>query len=135
METIMNVVTWLVDLLTPVVAVLSPAEWKAFAITLGVTFAATYTLKLIYKAVVNEPRQSKQHIRVIAIVAGLLAAWRTWPPEAANMQWLDAGVLMGPLSILIHMLMAGIAKWGPVKKRLPFIHDILKGERTHARKT
>lgn len=111
-----------------IVGLLDRGEWRTLIFGLLLTFAATYALKLVYFSLINPRYIKRQHIRLLAIAAGFVAAWGIWGNEIA-MPWYIAGILLGPLSIALHHILLGISAHKPFKHWAPWLYPFLKGER------
>ena len=108
-----------------VIGLLDQGEWKVLLSTLAITFALTYTLKLFYFGLFI--KTNPYHIRLIAIAGGFGAAKLMWSADAISMEWYVAGILMGPLSIIIHHILEGYAKTKLCKATMPWLYPLVKG--------
>lgn len=108
------------------VGLLDQGEWKVLLSTLAITFALTYTLKLFYFGLLI--KTNPYHVRLMAIVAGFIAAKLMWNTDAISMQWYVAGILMGPLSILLHHVLEGYSQTAVCKATTPWLHPLIKGK-------
>lgn len=102
-------------------------EWQALIITLALTFAITYSIKIFYCSFVDDAKKLKTYVRLIAINAGMIAAALSWPENTISMKWYAAGALIGPLSILVYHIALGIASIKTINEKYPFIRKIIKG--------
>ncbi len=121
-------VNWWADL---VIGLLDKGEWKVLIFGLILTYAGNYILRTMYKSVWN--KQNPYHVRLMAIMAGFIAAFSVWEPGAISMEWYMAGVMLGPLSIILHHVLVGIASNPPVNKFLPWLYPLIKGPGTNRR--
>jgi hypothetical protein len=108
-----------------VIGLLDQSEWKVLLSTLAITFALTYTLKLLYFSLFF--KTNSYHIRLIAIVGGFIAAKLMWSDDAISMQWYVAGILMGPLSIMLHESLAWYSKTKLCKATTPWLYPLVRG--------
>ena len=115
-----------------VIGLLDQGEWKVLLSTLAITFALTYTLKLFYFGLFI--KTNPYHIRLIAITAGFGAAKLMWSAEAISMQWYVAGIMIGPLSILLHHALVGYSKTALCKATMPWLYPLIKGKDRRSRK-
>ena len=118
-------VNWWVDLF---IGLLDKGEWKVLLTTLAITFALTYILKIVYFSVVMEKAKNPNHIRLIAIISGFIAAKLMWKNDAISMEWGTAAIMVGPLSILLHHAIEGTSKMKIVKKYAPWLYPLIKGQ-------
>jgi len=102
-------------------------EWKILIVTLALTYSITYAAKIIYLITVPDKLGSSLHIRLLAIVSGLLAAAMLWHEHHLDMEWYAAGLLVGVLSIMLHHILYGVVNMKAVKTKLPFLSKLLKG--------
>ena len=108
------------------VGLLDQGEWKILLSTLAITFALTYTLKLLYFGLLI--KTNPYHVRLMAIVAGFIAAKLMWGTDAISMQWYVAGILMGPLSIMLHHALEGYSKTAVCKATTPWLYPLIRGK-------
>ena len=107
---------------------LEKGEWQTLLFTLVISFAATYIMKILYFSFIQNHPFGAYHIRLIAITAGFIAAWLMWKEDAISMKWYTAGIMIGPLSIVIHHIIEGISKMAIVKKWAPWLYPLIKGQ-------
>lgn len=107
---------------------LDKGEWKTLIFTLAISFSVTYILKIVYFSFIYKHPFGASHIRLLAIMSGFIAAKLMWKNDAISMEWYTAGILVGPLSILLHHTLEGISKMKIVKKRAPWLYPLLKGQ-------
>ena len=107
------------------IGLLDQGEWKVLLSTLAITFALTYTLKLFYFGLLI--KTNSYHVRLMAVVAGFVAAKLMWNTDAISMQWYVAGILMGPLSILVHHAIEGYSKTAVCKATTPWLYPLIRG--------
>ncbi len=91
-----------------VFALFDKGEWKVLILALGLTFALTYILKLVYYAFTARRVhvRDSSHIRLIAVMAGFIVAFGIWKQATIiSMDWWMAGIGLGPLSIAVHHLL------------------------------
>lgn len=109
-------------------------EWRLIVKGVAYTFATTYFINVFRKAFVKDliarPVEVNPYvIRAITLVAGMVAAWTVWEPSAISMDWWQAGLFMGPLSIAVFHILLGISSRAPVKTFAPWVYPLLKGEK------
>lgn len=109
------------------IGLLDKGEWKTLLFTLGLAFSITYTLKLVYFILVPSQSGHPNHIRLIAIVSGLIAALLAWKDNSISMQWYTAGLMVGPLSIITHHILIGISEMKVVMTLAPWFNKLIKG--------
>ncbi len=110
-----------------IIGLLDKGEWKTLIFGLILTYAGTYILNLVYSSFINQPKHNKAHIRLIAITAGFVAAGAVWDNHAISMDWYIAGIMLGPLSIVLHHILLGVVSNPPISKYAPWIYPLLKG--------
>lgn len=109
------------------IGLLDKGEWKTLLFTLVITFSMTYILKLVYFSVISKKNTHPNHIRLIAIVSGFIASALVWNEHAISMHWYTAGIMVGPLSIIVHHILIGVAGLKTIRSVVPFLYDIVKG--------
>ena len=114
-----------------IIGLFDKGEWQAILVTLALTFAITYSIKIFYTAFVADASKLKMYVRLIAINAGMAAAALSWPDDTISMKWYAAGALIGPLSIFIYHLLMGIASMKMIHDKFPFLKAIVKGSVKH----
>ena len=115
-----------------VIGLLDKGEWKILITGLVLTYAGSYILRIIYKSFVNKGK-NPNHIRLMAIISGFVAAWGVWKDGIISMDWYIAGIALGPLSIaLYHLLLGASASW-PLNKYASWIYPLIKGPGTNKR--
>ena len=121
-----------------IVSLLQPAEWRLLGLALAYTYATTYVLNVAYKAIKTYRKPiaelNPNVIRLIALFSGFLATYTVWDHEAISMNWYQAGIFIGPLSILIHHVLLGLASNSPINKLAPWLYPIIKGPGSEKRK-
>jgi hypothetical protein len=110
-----------------IIGLFDKGEWQAILITLALTFAITYSIKMFYCAFVDNAKKLKMYVRLIAINAGMIAAALSWPDDTISMKWYAAGAIIGPLSILVYHLLIGIVSMKVIHDKFPFLKTIVKG--------
>lgn len=114
---VQNIVTGLFD----------KGEWTAILVTLALTFAITYSIKMFYCVFVDDSKKLKTYVRLIAISSGMIAAALSWPPDTISMNWYAAGALVGPLSIFTYHILIGVVSMRQIHDKFPFLKSIIKG--------
>lgn len=113
-----------------IIGLFDKGEWQAILVTLALTFAITYSIKIFYCVLVADASKLKLYVRLIAIIAGIVAAAFSWPADTISMEWYAAGALIGPMSILVYHLLMGIVSMKVVHDKFPFLKAIVKGRVT-----
>jgi len=116
-----------IDLTTFFINILDKGEWEIVIFSLLLTYSITYVFKIIYFMVVREEHEHPNHIRLIAIVAGLLAAANLWHDHSLGMEWYTAVLVIGFLSIVLHPILHGVVNMKVVEAKVPFLSKLLKG--------
>lgn len=102
-------------------------EWQALIVTLALTFAITYSIKLFYSVLVPRQYKLKTYVRLIAVFSGMIAAALSWPEQMISMRWYGAGALVGPLSIFSYHIALGVVSMPVINKKAPFLKILIKG--------
>jgi len=102
-------------------------EWQALIVTLALTFAITYSIKLFYCVFVPDKNKIKTYVRLIAVISGMIAAALSWPENTISMQWYGAGALAGPLSIFSYHIILGVVSLKQINEKFPFLKKLIKG--------
>ena len=114
-----TIATWFVGLFTP-------AEWKAFILLIGVTLAATHTIKIAVR-LSNFRGGSHAHVYMISAIVGFISAPFIWP---TGFSWWVPAVLAGPASAIVFKLVFFI-----IKKYAPGLASNINAERRRNEKT
>lgn len=115
-----------------VVGLLDKGEWKVLLSSLAITFALTYILKVFYFGL--PIKTNRYHIRFAAILSGFVAAALIWESSAISMQWYSAGIMLGPLSILLHHILKGYSKTVLAKSTTPWLYPLISGKERRKKK-
>lgn len=93
------VVLWFVGLLTP-------SEWRSFVLLIGVTIAATHTVKVAWRL---SPLRGGSHSQVYlaSAVIGFAAAPFMWP---SGLSWWVPAIMAGPVAALVFKVAFAILK-------------------------
>lgn len=112
------------------IGLLEKGEWKILLLAILLTFAITYTVKLVYLAIVHlSELDFPNHIRIIALSSGFCSSYIVWPANMLSMEWYQAGLLIGPGSILVYHTLMDIANTPFFKKYFPFMSKILRAKK------
>lgn len=111
-----------------VVGLFDKGEWQAILITLALTYAITYSIKIFYLIIYSDKQRMKIYVRLIAINSGMIAAALSWPDDTISMHWYAAGALVGPMSIFVYHILIGIVSMEFINGKFPFLKAIVKGE-------
>jgi hypothetical protein len=95
---IIPVLMWIAGLFTS-------AEWRSFLLIVGITIAATHTIKIAWR---HSPLRggSPGHLYLISAVIGFMASGILWP----TMNWWIPGIIAGPASALIFKIAFSLLK-------------------------
>jgi len=115
------------DIQNLVTGLFDKGEWQVIVVTLGLTFAITYSIKLLYCIFVPSKHKLKTYVRLMAIAAGFIAAALAWPVDTISMKWYGAGALVGPMSIFVYHVLLGVASMPKIKTRFPYLQKIIRG--------
>jgi hypothetical protein len=99
---------WIVDTVVWAANLFTPGEWKAIVLLVGVTLAATHTVKLAWRL---SPLRGGDRAEVLWLISALLAilfAPSVWPAESVH--WFVAGVIAGPLSNITFAIAFGLLR-------------------------
>ncbi len=111
-----------------IVSLFNKTEIKILLIAVILTFAITYIVKIVYNIIIKLNQiQFTNHIRIIAIVSGFISSYLIWPDNLLSMHWYEAGMLVGPGSILIYHVLSEMSETTFFKNRLPWVSKLLKG--------
>lgn len=78
-------------------ALFTPQEWRAFVLLIGVTLAATHTIKIAWR--LSPLRGSSHgHLYLVSALVGFLSAPFIWPPE---LSWWVPAVMAGPVAAIV----------------------------------
>lgn len=112
------------------IGLLNKGEWKTLLIAIILTFSITYIVKLIYMAIIHLSEiKFPNHIRVIAIISGFVSSYIVWPDDMFSMDWYQAGLLIGPGSILVYHTLMDIFNMKFFKTHFPLMSKILKAKK------
>jgi len=112
------------------VGLLEKGEWKILVIAMLLTFAITYIVKLVYLVIIHISEiDFPNHIRIIAVSSGFCSSYIVWPANMLSMEWYQAGLLIGPGSILVYHTLMDIANMPFIKKYFPLMSKILRAKK------
>lgn len=82
-------------------AIFTPAEWAALFWLIGITLAATHTIKIAWR-LSKFKSGSHNHMYLVSASIAMLAAFVIWPDQ--SVPWYVAGIVAGPLANLVFKL-------------------------------
>lgn len=100
---------WLIDLVLWFGALFTPAEWKAMALAVIITLAATHVLKLAWRLAPWTRGGGSTLVNLFAVVIGFVVIFFVWPRGGAAAWWL-IGWVAGPLASAVFKLFFAILK-------------------------